>query len=85
LGDGRWNGKNWALAVLSLIRLRDIHMEMSAGKLHIRDGIQRIGLDNTTSGAKICYLKLQNQIQLPRKLSVKRNEKVSDDPAHITG
>ena len=60
-------------------------MEMSARKLHIRDGIQRIGLDNTTSGAKICYLKLQNQIQLPRKLRVKRNEKVSDDPAHITG
>lgn len=70
--------------MLSLIRLRDINMEMSVRKLHIRDGIQRKGLDNTTSGAKICYLKLQNQIRLPRKLSVKRNE-VSNDPAHITG
>lgn len=67
LGDGRWNSKSWALAVLSLICLRDIHMEMSARKLHVRDGIQTRGLDNTTSGAKACYLKLQNQVRLPRK------------------
>ena len=67
LGDGRWNTKSWALAVLSLICLWDIHMEMSARKLHMRDGSQRRGLDNTASGAKACYLRLQNQIRLSRK------------------